>query len=143
MPGKRPKEAVSYNMSRIRSHGTKLEDALEAILNSIPLEYTKQPRIFGRPDFAYVSCKIAIFADSDFWHGFDWRERKGDIKTNKDFWIRKIERNMQRDIEVAKSLQSDGWMVIRLWGHEILKQPNQCRVQILKALSVRQAIKSC
>ena len=125
--GKRPKEVVSYNMSRIRSEGTKLESDLERILRQIPVRFVKHPKIFGKPDFAYPEFKIAIFADSDFWHGYNWHEKKKEIKTNKEFWINKIERNIQRDEEVTDRLGEQGWTVVRLWGHDIEREPDKCR----------------
>lgn len=127
MIGKRSREEVSHYMSKIRSEGTKLEAKLEKILQSIGIEFNKQPKIFGKPDFVYPQLKIAIFADSDFWHGFNWEEKKNEIKTNKEFWLRKIERNIERDKEVTRSLEKKGWRVVRLWGHEIHRQPNKCR----------------
>jgi DNA mismatch endonuclease (patch repair protein) len=138
MAGKRAKEIVSYNMSRIRSEGTRLEVKLEVILKSIPNEYEKHPKIFGKPDFAYLKLKIAVFADSDFWHGFDWEKKKDEIKSNREFWLKKIERNMVRDTEVTYSLQKEGWLVIRLWGHDILRNPNKCQTAIKEAISAAQ-----
>jgi DNA mismatch endonuclease, patch repair protein len=141
MPQKRKKNIVSYNMSRIRSKGTKLEEELEKILISISNNYNNHPKIFGNPDFAYLKLKIAIFADSDFWHGYKWEEKQKELQTNRDFWIKKIEGNMLRDSQVTKKLQEEGWKVIRLWGHEILKNPDQCREKILFSLSSRQSVK--
>ncbi len=129
----RPKEIVSYNMSRIRSRGTKLEDKLEKVLLEIGKDFEKQPQMFGKPDFVYRNEKIAVFADSDFWHGFDWETKKVEIKTNKEFWLKKIERNMERDKEVTQTLENDGWKVIRIWGHDIQKNPEKCR-EIIAAL---------
>ena len=137
MGSKRSKETVSYVMSRIRSQGTKLEETLEDILKSIPVEYDKHPKIFGKPDFAYSGIKMAVFADSDFWHGFDWDKKRLEIKTNKDFWRTKIERNMARDTEVTAKLEQEGWLVVRLWGHDILRKPAECRSNIEKALKAR------
>jgi DNA mismatch endonuclease, patch repair protein len=142
MVGKRPRKIVSFNMSKIRSQGTKLEATLETVLKSIPEEYVKQPKIFGKPDFVYADHKIAIFADSDFWHGYDWESKKLEIKTNKDFWIPKIERNIERDKEVTITLERDGWRVVRLWGHDILKHPENCRAKIIQTISNQNLIKS-
>jgi DNA mismatch endonuclease Vsr len=121
-------------MSRIRSEGTKLEASLEKILETIPGRFANHPKILGKPDFAYPKLKIAIFADSEFWHGYGWQERKEEIKTNKEFWIKKIERNMERDKEVTRKLENQGWRVIRLWGHDINWQPNKCKTVIEEAV---------
>jgi|YelNatPaOPRAMG01_1025707.scaffolds.fasta_scaffold49937_2 DNA mismatch endonuclease (patch repair protein) len=132
----RSKKTVSYNMSRIRSEGTKLEVKLEELLNQINPVYVKHPKLYGKPDFAYLDAKIAIFADSEFWHGHDWENKKSELKTNQEFWIKKIERNMQRDREVTAELQKEGWTVIRLWGRDILKNPEKCKVLIGEALKM-------
>jgi DNA mismatch endonuclease, patch repair protein len=130
----RSKEIVSYNMSRIRSQGTYLELKLEEILKSLNCSYEKHPGIYGKPDFAYLKQKIAIFADSDFWHGYSWESKKLELKTNKKFWLKKIERNMARDVEVTDHLQQQGWIVIRFWGHDILKKPGDCKGVLTQAL---------
>ena len=91
---KRSRETVSYNMSRIRSQGTKPEAELEAILKTISLGYISHPNVYGHPDFAYPELKIALFADSAFWHGYDWESMRTKIKTNKKFWEKKIEKTM-------------------------------------------------
>jgi DNA mismatch endonuclease, patch repair protein len=134
MKGKRSKAAVSYNMSRIRSEGSKIEIKLEEMLKRLSYEYVKHPKIFGKPDFAFLEYKIAIFADSEFWHGYCWQKRKLEIKTNVDFWVAKIERNIERDAGVTSKLQGSGWIVVRLWGHEILKEPQYCEDKIKEAL---------
>lgn len=73
----------------------------------------------GKPDLVFKGKKIAVFIDGDFWHGYDWENKKTKIKTNRDYWIPKIERNIQRDREVTNQLKNLGWQVIRLWEHEL------------------------
>jgi len=123
---KRSKEVVSYNMSQIKSKGTKLETQMEVLLRGLNIEYEIQPDVYGKPDFTIPKYNIAVFADSDFWHGFNWEVKKKEFKTNRDFWINKIERNMERDREVTKHLEENGWTVLRFWGHEIYNNPNIC-----------------
>lgn len=81
--------------------------------------------------------KIAVFCDGDFWHGYDWENRKQDIKSRKEFWIPKIERNMQRDIEVNEALERDGWLVLRFWGNEIKTNCSACADKIEMILRSR------
>ncbi|MDR2088891.1 MAG: very short patch repair endonuclease, partial [Clostridiales Family XIII bacterium] len=69
---------------------------------------------------------VAVFCDSEFWHGYNWEERKSDFKSNRDFWIPKIERNMLRDVTVNAVLEYDGWTVLRFWGREIEKNAAGC-----------------
>jgi len=82
--------------------------------------------VFGHPDIVFLGKKVAVFCDSEFWHGYDWEHKKDEIKSRREFWIPKIERNMQRDDEVNKKLREDGWTVIRFWGKEIKKDTKQC-----------------
>ena len=90
--------------------------------------------VFGHPDIVFKTKKVAIFCDSEFWHGYDWERKKNEIKTRQDFWIPKIERNMQRDKEVNMKLSEEGWTVLRFWGTEIKKQTENCVKEIEKCI---------
>jgi DNA mismatch endonuclease (patch repair protein) len=136
--GKRSRNVVSYNMSQIRSKNTLLEEKLEEILRKTKLQYKKHYNIIGKPDFAIPTLEIALFADSHFWHGYDWDQAKKKIKTNRDFWIKKIERNMERDSEVTSALTEMRWKVIRFWEHEIANDPDGCYSKIMAAADARQ-----
>lgn len=78
-----------------------------------------------------------MFCDSEFWHGYDWENRKNDIKTHKEFWIPKIERNMERDLEVNRMLKEQGWIVLRFWGKQIQKNLQECADIIEKTVRSR------
>lgn len=80
----------------------------------------------GKPDIAITKYKIAIFCDGEFWHGKDWEIKKPKIKNNRDYWIQKIEKNMERDVEIDKQLKSMGWRVLRFWGRDIVKNLEDC-----------------
>lgn len=124
---KRTEEQIKYNMSRIKNKDSKIELILRKELWSRGLRYHKNvPGIIGRPDIVFKGKKVAVFCDSEFWHGYNWEERKHDFKSRKEFWIPKIERNIQRDIEVTNELKKQGWTVIRFWGNEIKKDPSKC-----------------
>lgn len=138
MSKRRPKDIVSYNMSRIRSTNTQLERQLEEILRKTGLNPVRYYNVIGKPDFALPELKIAFFADSDFWHGFNWQKANEDIKTNRAFWIKKIERNIERDHEVSVSLRKLGWQVVRFWEHEIVHDPEGCLKKITAAIKSRQ-----
>ncbi len=106
-------EQIHYNMSRIRCRDTKTEVELRKELWSRGLRYRKNVKnIPGKPDIAFIGKKVAVFCDSEFWHGYDWEHRKDDIKTRREFWIPKIERNIERDQEVSISLTST-WIMSR------------------------------
>lgn len=110
-------------MQAVKSHGSKIEIALSQELWKRGYRYRKNDRtVFGKPDLTFKKIKLAIFIDSEFWHGKNWAIRKYDHKSNQDFWHTKIERNIQRDKEVNHSLKKDGWKVLRFWGKEIEKK---------------------
>ena len=115
------------NMQAIKNKDSEIELILRKELWKRGLRYRKNVKnVFGHPDIAFIGKKVAVFCDSEFWHGYDWDNRKKDIKSRRDFWIPKIERNMQRDIEVNDVLKSDGWIVLRFWGKEIKKDVCKC-----------------
>lgn len=128
-------EQISYNMRRVKNKDSEIEMLLRRELWSRGLRYRKNvSSVFGKPDIAFIRKKIAIFCDSEFWHGYNWEERKLDFKSHQDFWIPKIERNMARDREVNEKLREQGWQVLRFWGKEIKKGPSACADRVLKAL---------
>ena len=115
------------NMQAIKNKDSEIELLLRKELWKRGLRYRKNVKnVFGHPDIAFIGKRVAVFCDSEFWHGYDWEHRKADIKSRRDFWIPKIERNMQRDIEVTGVLKSDGWIVLRFWGKEIKKDVCKC-----------------
>ena len=93
---KKTKEQISYNMQCVKNKDSDIEVMLRKELWSRGLRYRKNvSTIVGKPDIVFISKKVAVFCDSEFWHGYNWEERKKDFKTNQDFWISKIERNKQ------------------------------------------------
>jgi DNA mismatch endonuclease (patch repair protein) len=124
---KKTKEEISYNMQQVKNKDSKIEVLLRKELWSRGLRYRKNVnRIYGKPDIVFIGKKIAVFCDSEFWHGYNWEERKKDFKSHQEFWIPKIERNMERDAEVTAKLESEGWTVLRFWGNEIKKNVSAC-----------------
>jgi len=132
------KQQRSLNMSKVRNKDSKIEILLRRELWSRGLHYQKNVKdIIGKPDIVFKGKKIAIFCDSEFWHGFDWDNKKFEIKSNREFWIKKIERNIQRDTEVNFLLTNDGWYVIRFWGNDIEKNVIACADQVEAVLKDR------
>lgn len=118
-------------MQAVKNKDSIIEIALGRALWSKGLRYRKNDKtVNGKPDFVFKSLKIAIFVDGEFWHGKDWETKKYEHKTNQEFWYRKIERNIQRDIEVNEYLQNNGWIVLRFWGKDIKKNLNYCTEQV-------------
>ena len=137
---KETKEQTSYKMSRIRSKDTSIEVILRKALWARGLRYRKNRKdIYGTPDIVFASARVVIFCDSVFWHGKNWKEKKKRIKTNLDFWTKKIEGNMARDRKVNEILISQGWTVLRFWGDEIIKETEKCVIVIEEALRKEQA----
>lgn len=132
---KKTQEQIHYNMQRVKSKDSEIEKILRNALWNKGYRYRKNVKdVFGRPDIVFKSKKVAIFCDSEFWHGYDWERKKNEIKTRQDFWIPKIERNMQRDKEVNMKLSEEGWTVLRFWGTEIKKQTENCVKEIEKCI---------
>ena len=132
---KKTKEQISFNMQQVKNKDSKIEVLLRKELWSRGVRYRKNVnRIYGKPDIVFIGKKIAVFCDSEFWHGYNWEERKKDFKSHQEFWIQKIERNMERDAEVTAKLESEGWTVIRFWGNDIKKNTEKCADVIEKAV---------
>lgn len=127
------------NMQAVKNKDSQIELLLRKELWSRGIRYRKNlTKIFGKPDIAFIGKKIAVFCDSEFWHGYNWEERKKDFKSHQEFWIPKIERNIQRDQEVTEKLETEGWLVIRFWGNEIKKNVTQCADIIERACKERE-----
>ena len=109
-------------MQAIRSKNTKIELKVGKALWQKGYRYRKNNKlVYGTPDFTFKKYKLAIFCDSVFWHGKNWDVLNRRIKTNRDFWVKKIEGNMARDKKVNWVLQKNGWVVLRFWEDEIEK----------------------
>lgn len=127
------------NMQAVKNKDSKIECLLRNELWKRGLRYRKNVKaVYGHPDIAFISKKIAVFVDSEFWHGHDWENRKKDFQSHQEFWIPKIERNIQRDIEVNEKLKSEGWTVIRFWGSFITKNTKQCADIVERAVKDEQ-----
>ncbi|HSJ66501.1 MAG TPA: very short patch repair endonuclease [Anditalea sp.] len=117
----------SYNMSRIKGKNTKPEKVFKNALWHAGIRYRSNKRnLPGRPDISLIKYKMLIFIDGSFWHGHDWQNRKTSIKSNRAFWIPKIERNMQRDREINAYYRSKNWTVIRFWDFEVINELGVC-----------------
>lgn len=134
------------NMHNIKAENTQPEVLLRRLLWQEGLRYRKNYKeLPGRPDIALTKYHIAVFVDGEFWHGkaynggdyegHKYHSLKEQLEhgNNTAFWKNKIERNMQRDLEVEAELNGLGWKVIRFWSKDVLKQPNEC-VQVIKEI---------
>ena len=122
-------------MSHIRSNNTSIEVSLRKALWHEGIRYRKNLKTLpGSPDIAITKYKIAVFCDGEFWHGKNWDTKKNVIKTNSDFWIAKIERNIKRDNKNERELEKMGWVVLRYWGKEIDKELADCVKEIKETI---------
>jgi len=122
----------SQTMKNIRGFNTKPEIIFRKALWHMGFRYrTNDKGLPGSPDIVLGKYKLVIFIDGEFWHGFNWVEKKKKIKANRGFWIPKIERNVQRDNENNESLINMGWVVFRFWQDEIRKDLPGCLNKVL------------
>lgn len=136
------KEYRSKMMSKIRSTGGKAEVILAKALWHKGIRYFKNyKKVYGKPDIAITKYKIAVFVDGEFWHGYDWEnQKKKRIRTNRDYWIPKIEKNIERDRIVNKKLEDDGWIVLRfLEKHEVLKDLDSCVEKVINKVNYQRS----
>lgn len=131
-------EQRSRNMRAVKNKGSIIESMLCKELWNRGMRYRRNcTKIIGKPDIVFVKKKVAVFCDSEFWHGYNWQNKMNEIKSHRDFWIPKIERNIQRDIEVSKALQDEGWIVLRFWGNEIKHNLPECANTVERTLKQR------
>lgn len=126
---KKKKQPISRseNMRRIKSKDTTIEILLRKELWKRGLRYRKNAKdVYGKPDVVFKGKKLAVFADSEFWHGKQLLEGKYIPKTNTEFWVKKITRNIERDKEVNEKLESKGWIILRFWETDIRKNVLEC-----------------
>ncbi len=122
---------VSKTMSAIHGKDTGIEKKLRKALTARGLRYsTCSKKVIGHPDILFLSLRIAIFCDSEFWHGYRFEENQSKIHTNESYWIPKIKRNIARDEEVNEALKEQGFLVLRYWGFEIEKRSEEIAEQI-------------
>lgn len=130
-------EKSHKNMSKIKGKDTSIEIILRKALWKKGYRYRKNDKTLpGRPDIAITKYKIAIFCDGEFFHGKDWEVLKPRLEKGKnpDYWIKKIQRNIDRAQEKDQQLLFLGWTVIHFWGKDILNDTDKCIKVIEEAI---------
>lgn len=125
------KETRSRVMSRIRRDKTKPELMLKERLRGTYLRY--QPKMEGKPDFASSKRKLAVFVDGCFWHKCPKCFKEPE--SNTDYWVPKIEKNVERDKTVTERLKRKGWIVLRFWEHQVKANSTECADKIKNAMN--------
>ena len=132
------KDQRKRNMQAIRCKNTLIEVKLAKALFALGLRYRRNDKtVPGKPDITFKRLKIAIFCDSEYFHGKDWDKEKHRIKTNTEFWHNKIENNIQRDKQVNDDLLKNNWKVLRFWGREVQKELDFCIKEITRVIEER------
>jgi DNA mismatch endonuclease (patch repair protein) len=126
-------------MSAIKSKNTSPEILLGGAMWRLGLRYKKHYKIEGKPDFIFVTAKIAVFCDGDFWHGNNWKIRglkslEEELSRYSDFWVKKIRNNIERDKRINRNLRKKHWTVIRLWESDIKRSPDKCAIKVSKKI---------
>ena len=130
-------QASATGRANSRKSNTQCEIVLRQELWAAGHRYRKNvSNLPGHPDIVFLRARVAVFVDGDFWHGRDWegRRRKLQAGSNPDYWIAKIQRNIERDHEITSHLKSMGWIVLRFWESEIRSAPSEVVQKIEAAL---------
>ena len=131
---------VSQRMARVSLKGGKSEVALAKALWNQGVRYRKNYKaVPGSPDIAITKTKVAVFIDGEFWHGEDWENRKKKLKSNREYWIEKIEENMARDQRNDDLLIEMGWLPIHFWEKEVKKDLGGCVNKVIDAMQIQYA----
>ena len=124
---------ISKRMSNVHLKGGKAEVTLAKALWHQGYRYRRNyKKLPGSPDIAILKYKVAVFVDGEFWHGHDWENRKQRLKSNREYWIEKIEENMARDKRNDLLLAEMGWKPIHLWEKEVNEGLENCVDAILQ-----------
>lgn len=128
------KEQRHRNMSHIRSKDTKPEVMLRKALWHLGFRYRKNyAALPGKPDIVLIRYKIVIFVDGDFWHARGHQQHPGEqVSSNKEYWQKKLEHNVEWDRAVNDALTEQGWLILRFWESDVKKNLDGCISQILQ-----------
>jgi len=122
----------SYCMSRVKGRDTSLERSVRSALHRAGLRFRKHVGdLPGRPDIVFPRAKVAVFIDGDFWHGYRFPSWQNGVS---GFWRRKIAGNRDRDKRNFARLRRAGWRVIRVWQHDIKRDPTGSVERIIVAV---------
>lgn len=140
----RDRATTSRMMSKVKSKDSKAELTIRRLLHARGLRYRLHyNKAYGRPDIAFIKRRIAVFIDGDFWHGNAWRLRglpslAAQFPNRTGWWVAKLERNIQRDIEVNERLSLEGWTVLRFWESDVTANAEEVVERIVEAVQRNQ-----
>lgn len=142
---KRDPQTIHKTMAAIKGKNTGLELSLRKELTRRGIHYQiNSKRAFGHPDILFQKEKVAVFCDSEFWHGYNFDEASAIFHSNRPFWVEKIKRNIARDKLVNQTLAEEGYKVLRFWGKELEGDILSCADKVEEALNYRrQVLEKC
>lgn len=110
-------QQVRLQMQRMPDRNTKPEVSLRKELFRRGLRFRVNVKeLPGSPDIVFPRAQIAIFVDGCYWHGCPVHKRAP--VNNREWWVAKIARNQERDLQNRHDLESQGWWVLRYWEHD-------------------------
>lgn len=133
-------EAASRAKRANRKKDSRHEVLLRRELWKLGVRYRKHVAgLPGNPDLVFRAARVVVFCDGDFWHGRNWDQLRAALgrRHNAEYWIAKIGRNRDRDQEHATRLENEGWLVLRLWETDIIRDPQQAARQIKDVVEQR------
>ena len=131
-------ESISRRMANVSLKGGKAETALAKALWHEGIRYRKNyKKVPGSPDIAITKYKVAVFVDGEFWHGENWAERKEKLKSNREYWIEKIEENIARDKRNDALLKNMGWIPLHFWEKDVNKDLEGCVHTVIDAIQLQ------
>jgi len=132
MPDNLTIEQRRHTMSRIRSKDTQPELTVRRLAHARGMRFQKhKDGLPGRPDLVFTRAKVVVFVDGDFWHGWQFPRWRAKLAP---YWRNKIEGNRRRDRRNFQSLRRRGWQVLRIWEHDVRRDPASCIDRIESAL---------
>ena len=136
-------EQIHKNMSAIGSRDTKPEWIVRRGLWSRGFRYRlNSPKLPGHPDIVLRKYRTCIFVNGCFWHGHNVKIENSKLKiensecckipkSNREFWVAKIRRNQERDVEEQKALAKMGWHCITIWECELTPKKREATLKSL------------
>lgn len=131
-------EQATATARAIKRKDTKAELALRCAVSALGLRYRlHHADLPGKPDLVFAKARVVVFVDGDFWHGREWRKRRGKLAagSNAPYWIAKIGANMKRDHCKTRELRLAGWWVVRMWETDVLRDPRAAALMLREAIT--------
>lgn len=113
-------EKRSNIMSRVKGRDTGPEKVIRSILHAMGYRFRlHEKRLPGKPDIVLPRHQRVVLVHGCFWHGHQGCNRSKRPKSNVDFWNRKIDGNIRRDVENQEKLRTAGWKILTVWQCQI------------------------